>query len=140
MPQKDDNQPYESRKYPETFGKIHLMDLPKCGAKRRGKGLLCKAPAMANGRCRLHGGLSTGPKTPEGLARSRRGNWKHGEYSQESKADLRDINKGLGLVLHPERLESLSLDEIKEQYLALMRINARLAKERALFEKRKPAL
>jgi hypothetical protein len=27
---------------------------------------------MRNGRCRMHGGVSTGPKTVEGLARSRR--------------------------------------------------------------------
>ena len=38
---------------------------------------------MKNGRCRVHGGLSTGPRTPEGLARSRRANWKHGAYSRE---------------------------------------------------------
>ncbi|MDF2972517.1 MAG: hypothetical protein K0R61_2967 [Microvirga sp.] len=29
--------------------------------------LPCCQPAMPNGRCRLHGGLSTGPRTPEGL-------------------------------------------------------------------------
>jgi hypothetical protein len=27
---------------------------------------------MRNGRCRLHGGLSTGAKTPEGIERIRR--------------------------------------------------------------------
>ncbi len=34
-----------------------------CGAKTRAGGE-CKAPAMANGRCRVHGGASTGPNTP----------------------------------------------------------------------------
>ena len=29
----------------------------------------CRAWALANGRCRLHGGVSTGPRTPEGKAR-----------------------------------------------------------------------
>jgi hypothetical protein len=29
----------------------------------------CRAWAMENGRCRLHGGASTGPKSPEGKAR-----------------------------------------------------------------------
>jgi hypothetical protein len=38
---------------------------------------------MKNGRCRLHGGLSTGPKTEEGRARC--GNWKHGLYSRDAK-------------------------------------------------------
>lgn len=56
---------------------------PRCGAKTR-KGTPCRAPAMANGRCRMHGGKSTGPRTPEGLARSRKANWKHGYYSAES--------------------------------------------------------
>lgn len=41
----------------------------KCGAKTR-KGTPCQAPAMTNGRCKLHGGLSTGAKTPEGKARA----------------------------------------------------------------------
>jgi hypothetical protein len=38
---------------------------PRCGAKTR-NGAACRGPAMRNGRCRLHGGLSTAPKTPEG--------------------------------------------------------------------------
>jgi len=41
----------------------------KCGARTR-KGVPCKAPAMGNGRCRLHGGLSTGARTLEGRRRS----------------------------------------------------------------------
>ncbi len=32
-------------------------------------GLYCRAWAMPNGRCRMHGGASTGPKSPEGKAR-----------------------------------------------------------------------
>ena len=51
-----------------------------CGAKTR-KGMPCQAPAMRNGRCRMHGGASTGPRTPEGLERCRLANWKHGQYS-----------------------------------------------------------
>ena len=51
----------------------------------------CQCPAMRNRRrCRLHGGPSTGPRTPEGLARSRRARWKHGEYSREAR-DARRI-------------------------------------------------
>ena len=33
---------------------------------------------MHNGRCRLHGGKSTGPRTRAGLERSRRARWSHG--------------------------------------------------------------
>jgi hypothetical protein len=40
---------------------------PRCGARNRA-GHPCRAPAMKNGRCRSHGGKSTGPKTPEGKA------------------------------------------------------------------------
>jgi hypothetical protein len=43
--------------------------------------------SMPNGRCKLHGGKSTGPRTPEGLERSRRANWKHGHFSREAKAE-----------------------------------------------------
>jgi hypothetical protein len=51
----------------------------RCGAKvkhslgwglpKRRAGPLCRAWAMPNGRCRWHGGKSTGPKTAEGQAR-----------------------------------------------------------------------
>lgn len=38
----------------------------QCGARARTTGSSCKAKALPNGRCKLHGGMSTGPKTPEG--------------------------------------------------------------------------
>lgn len=37
-----------------------------CGAYARSTGQPCRARALENGRCRCHGGLSTGPKTSEG--------------------------------------------------------------------------
>jgi len=40
-----------------------------CGAKTR-KQTSCRCKALKNGRCRLHGGLSTGPRTVEGKMRS----------------------------------------------------------------------
>src|SRR6202162_2366849 len=57
-----------------------LSKAPRCGAKNR-RDASCQCPAMRNGRCRLHGGLSTGPKTPEGIERIRRAATKHGMYS-----------------------------------------------------------
>ena len=42
---------------------------------------------MRNGRCRLHGGLSTGAKTAEGIERIRRAQLKHGRYSEQAKAE-----------------------------------------------------
>lgn len=41
-----------------------------CGAFARSTGQPCRMTALRNGRCRLHGGLSTGPKTAVGKARS----------------------------------------------------------------------
>jgi len=41
----------------------------RCNARTRA-GHPCKAVALAGGRCKWHGGLSTGPRTPEGKARS----------------------------------------------------------------------
>jgi hypothetical protein len=53
-----------------------------CGAKARSRGgQPCLQPAMKNGRCRFHGGLSTGAKTPEGRARLVT-NFKHGRRSK----------------------------------------------------------
>lgn len=43
---------------------------PRCGARTRAC-TPCQGPAMPNGRCRMHGGASTGPRTPEGLQRLR---------------------------------------------------------------------
>ena len=42
--------------------------IQRCGAKTR-KGTACQRPAnKKNGRCRLHGGASAGPKTDAGRA------------------------------------------------------------------------
>lgn len=61
---------------------------PRCGARTR-RATACQAPAMPNGRCRLHGGKSTGPRTAEGLRRCTEANWKHGRYSAEAIAQRR---------------------------------------------------
>lgn len=37
-----------------------------CGAYSRSTGQSCRAAALGNGRCKNHGGLSTGPKTEQG--------------------------------------------------------------------------
>jgi hypothetical protein len=66
-----------------------LASAKSCGARTR-VGRPCKGPAMKNGRCRMHGGPSTGPRTPEGKERARRAPWKHGRYSAESIAQRRE--------------------------------------------------
>ncbi|MGW8188882.1 HGGxSTG domain-containing protein [Sphingomonas hankookensis] len=51
-----------------------LREARRCLAKTR-RGTACQSPAMPNGRCRLHGGLSRGaPGNQNAL--------KHGMYSQ----------------------------------------------------------
>src|SRR6266702_4069290 len=60
---------------------------PRCGARSKRTAKPCQGAAMPNGRCKLHGGKSTGPRTPEGLERSRRANWKHGHFSREAMAE-----------------------------------------------------
>lgn len=68
---------------------------PRCGAKTR-QGPSCRQPAMPNGRCRLHGGKSTGPRTEAGLERLRAARTKHGMYSAESRSFARMVREMRG--------------------------------------------
>jgi hypothetical protein len=65
-----------------------LSSPPRCGAKTR-QDKDCCGPAMRNGRCRMHGGSSTGPRSAKGLERSRKARWKHGRRSREIREVLR---------------------------------------------------
>lgn len=56
-------------------------EAPRCGARCKRTGEPCRAPAMPNGRCRLHGGKSTGPRTPEGIRRIKEASTVHGDYA-----------------------------------------------------------
>lgn len=72
--------------------------MPKqCGAKTRAGGT-CKAPAMPNGRCRVHGGASTGPRNQRGNTNA----VKHGFYSDALQPEERELY---------ERVEIGSLDD-----------------------------
>jgi hypothetical protein len=61
-----------------------------CGARCYDGVTICTTKPLANGRCRLHGGLSTGPRTAEGLNKSRKARYVHGYYSAEAKAQRRE--------------------------------------------------
>src|SRR3954447_18837591 len=63
-----------------------IRNVKRCGARNR-RGSPCGSPAMRNGRCRLHGGLSTGPKTAEGIERIRQAVTRHGLYSAAAIAE-----------------------------------------------------
>jgi len=68
-----------------------FMTAPRCGAKTR-NGTSCQAPAMLNGRCRMHGGKSTGPKTIDGKERSRQAHFKHGYYTQVCISERKEFS------------------------------------------------
>jgi hypothetical protein len=69
---------------------IPRAERPRCGARTRAGGA-CRAQALLNkagqpGRCRMHGGLSTGPRTKRGKDTNRR----------RAKAQMRDRWAALG--------------------------------------------
>jgi hypothetical protein len=46
---------------------IRVNVAPRCGARSNRTGLPCRAAVMPNGRWKIHGGKSTGPRTREWL-------------------------------------------------------------------------
>lgn len=61
-----------------------LRLLPRCRAKAKSTGSGCGNPAMKGKRvCWIHGGRSKGPRTREGLSRSKSANLRHGHYRKE---------------------------------------------------------
>jgi hypothetical protein len=71
---------------------------PRCGAATRAGGA-CRQPAMANSRCRFHGGKSTGPRTAEGRRRAQTARLVHGFRTAEI-IDLRSAAARTGRNLH----------------------------------------
>lgn len=54
-----------------------------CGAETKATGEPCKQKAIyANGRCKFHGGCSTGPRTEEGKRKSAQNGFKKGWSGQ----------------------------------------------------------
>jgi len=82
---------------------------PRCGAKNR-RGMPCQCPAMSHGRCRLHGGKSTGARTAEGIARIQLAVTKHGLFTKEARAErerfrelVRECREGLAKISGEDR-------------------------------------
>lgn len=82
----------------------------RCGAKTR-SGKPCKNGAMANGRCRMHGGKSTGPPKRNQNAK------RHGFFSKYIPEETLEIMNGLGEVTPAD----LIWDQIVIQYAAIIR-------------------
>lgn len=102
--------PYDmrlKRRFHEQADKKNVIALSRknynlcCGAMHKGNP--CKNPAgmgtdhKGYGRCKIHGGLATGPKTPEGKARHKEAVTKHGLFSKvllpEEEEILEAINQ-----------------------------------------------
>ncbi|HXT78799.1 MAG TPA: HGGxSTG domain-containing protein [Acetobacteraceae bacterium] len=73
---------------------------PRCGARTR-QGCPCKGPAMRNGRCRMHGGKSTGPRTAEGLARLRAA--ARARHGGEAAAEARAFTRSCRVLIRHTR-------------------------------------
>ena len=57
----------------------------RCGAITR-RSTLCKRPGnKTTGRCRLHGGCSTGPRTEDGLAKLAKSKTIHGRFTKSER-------------------------------------------------------
>jgi hypothetical protein len=71
----------------------------RCGAKTRSGGA-CQNPAIkGRSRCKLHGGKSTGPRTPEGKQRIVDVHWKHGRRSRGNVEKIKFINGELRRII-----------------------------------------
>ena len=88
----------------------------RCGAKTcRGTG--CQRPAnKKKGRCRLHGGASTGPRTEEGRALISEANMRHGKYTKD-KLEKQRMNAAVGKAIRKE-LRQIEQGLVKEGALA----------------------
>ena len=71
----------------------------RCLAKTR-QGTPCQNPVVTDrNRCRMHGGLSCGPRTAEGKERSIAAHWRHGRRSKAHIAKVQQINDRLRRVI-----------------------------------------
>ena len=76
----------------------------RCGAKTRVGGA-CQNPAIGDrSRCKLHGGRSTGPRSPKGKARAAAAHWKHGRRSRAHVERVKAINAELRRITNELRL------------------------------------
>ena len=95
------NEPHEKRAYKlknqgwlkNNNPPCDLRLLPRCAAKAKSSGKRCGNPAMREKRvCWIHGGRSTGPKTRQGLLRSKSANLKYGLYAKENLERRKKMN------------------------------------------------
>lgn len=94
------------------------MARPICGAKAKSTGKPCRGIPMKNGRCRVHGGASTGPKDTTKLAQNENA-LKTGEYQTIWFDTLTPIEKNLynhiDTTIVAQLVEELKLTTIRER-------------------------
>lgn len=61
-----------------------------CGAKTRAGTPCRRRDLWPNGRCKLHGGPSTGPRSPEGKAKSAKNGFPHKKQKPHETHSLND--------------------------------------------------
>ena len=85
----------------------------RCGSKTR-SGSKCRRPAYKrSGKCHLHVGASTGPRTKAGLARLTEVRTKHGKFTKEKRADAkRRAEQGRQMLAELLELESWFIDNL----------------------------
>ena len=109
---------------------------PRCGARTRA-GTGCRQPAMRNGRCRFHGGRSTGPRTEAGIDRIRAARTRHGMWSQES----RDFRRCIAILEAQARLWiAIASARRRRPDIAHRRIERALARLAAIVTPRRPSI
>jgi hypothetical protein len=87
-------------------GNPNLALAPRCGARTRA-GCPCRSPAIHGKlRCRMHGGRSPGPRTPEGREKVRAARTIHGNYGAEKRAE----NRFLITLRRISRVDAAALD------------------------------
>ena len=84
----------------------------RCGAKTR-RGMPCQRPArLPVGRCKLHGGASTGPRTKDGLARLTEARTKNGKFTKGKRAEARRFaEEGRQMRAELKELEAWFVDQ-----------------------------
>ena len=118
-------------------GKIRCR---RCKAQSSITKLQCSKPALkGKAVCQFHGGLSTGPKSKEGKERIRVAHLKHGDETQEAKAErsarsamfryLTDLGNHINLFYKkikplgrpPSGYARLNLDDPDQLFIAIIK-------------------
>ena len=113
----------------------------QCQAKSKRSGVQCLGPAVKGKKvCRMHGGKSTGAKTPEGRVRCALAKTTHGQETAQIRMErslgsarlavLESVGHALGLLSGP-RTRGRKPDKMCEAYPELQAATLRLLKKQA---------